>query len=203
VRTGKAAVLPRYPDEFPKLPTGPVAKSATWPAATGIPGQVRAAARLMYVGALFSAISWLYRGFSQSPSTAPQLLHGHGINRHSPAYAVGYHFGLILGAAVIAGLWLWMAWAVKRGRKWARVVSAVLFGLSTLELLGELAVIPASVATISWGLSWLAGLSAVILFFQRRSREFFSWRGTQMYLPGYPAGQLYGQPPEPPRDQAP
>jgi hypothetical protein len=196
-------LLPRYPDEFPKPPTGPVAKSATWPVATGIPRQVRAAARLIYVGALLGAISWLYNGFSQSPSTAPQLLHGHGINRHSQAYAVGFYFGLILGAAVIAGLWLWMAWAVKGGRNWSRVVSAVLFGLNTLQLLRGLAVSLASVGTISWGLSWLAGLGAVILFSQRRSREFFSSRGTQMYLPGYPAAQLYAQPPEPPRDQAP
>ncbi len=132
----------------------------------------------MYVGALLGPISWLYNGFSQSPSNAPQLLHGHGINRHSQPYAAGYYFGLILAAAVIAGLWLWMAWAVKGGRKWARVVSVVLFGLNTLQLLGELALSPASVPTISWGLSWLAGLGAVILFFQRRSREFFSSRGT-------------------------
>ena len=42
---------------------------------------------------------------------------------------------LIVGALIAVALWLWMAWANNRGRNWARIVSAVFFGISTLDLL--------------------------------------------------------------------
>jgi len=40
-----------------------------------------------------------------------------------------------------------MAWAVRRGRNWARIVSAVLFGLGALRLLAGLASNPVSVVS--------------------------------------------------------
>ena len=44
----------------------------------------------------------------------------------------------IVAAAVISGLigaalWLWMAWANKRGKSWARILSSVFFAVSTLN----------------------------------------------------------------------
>src|SRR5258707_9899802 len=92
-----------------------------------MPGQVRTAAMLMYAGAVLGAIGPLYYGFTTSASTAPRIWHVG--NTTSRAYGAGFVFGAILFAVVIAGLWLWMAWAVKRGRNWARIVSAVVFGL--------------------------------------------------------------------------
>ena len=41
---------------------------------------------------------------------------------------------LVIGGLIAIGLWLWMAWANGRGRGWARVLSAVLFGINTLTL---------------------------------------------------------------------
>lgn len=49
-----------------------------------------------------------------------------------------------------------MAWAVKRRKNRARIVSAVLFGLGGLRLLAGL-LNSVGVYTISWDLSWLAG----------------------------------------------
>ena len=40
----------------------------------------------------------------------------------------------VIGALIAIGLWLWMAWANRRGRNWARIVSAVFFGINTLDL---------------------------------------------------------------------
>ncbi len=50
-------------------------------------------------------------------------------NPNSGAYGAGFVFGAILLAAFVTGMWLWMAWAVRRGKNRARIVSAVLFGL--------------------------------------------------------------------------
>ena len=140
------------------------------PAPVLIPRQVRDAARLMYVGAVIGAAGMLYYGFATSPSSVPQTFHFG--DRNSAAYHAGVVFGAILFAAVVAGLWVWMALAVRRRKNWARIVSTVLFGLGGLRLLAGL-LTPASVYTISWDLSWLVGLVAVILLFQRSSNEFF------------------------------
>src|SRR5258708_18125230 len=168
---GVSPLIPSHPGDVPLPSRGPAAESARWPAAGDMPSQVRAAARLMYGGAVLGAIGLLYYGFSASPATVPQIVHV--ANPGSGAYRAGLVVGAALFAAVVAGLWLWMAWAIKRGRNWARVVSAVLFGLGTLRLLGGLVMSPASVITISWALSWLAGLSALIFVFPRPSSAFF------------------------------
>lgn len=153
-------------------------------AAGPVPGRVRTAARLMYVGAVLNAISVLYYGFATSPSTAPQLWHGGDPN--SSAYAAGFKSGAVIAAGVIVSMWLWIAWEVRHGRNWARIVSAVLLGLGALGLAGRLIVMPFSVVTLSWALCWLAGLGAVILMFQRSVGAFFAPVDGQPQAPTYP-----------------
>ena len=43
---------------------------------------------------------------------------------------------VIVSGLVAIALWLWMARATRQGRNWARILSTVLFGLATLELIG-------------------------------------------------------------------
>jgi hypothetical protein len=67
-------------------------------------------------------------------------------------------------------LWLWMARAVRQGRNWARILSAVLLGLQTLWLL----VIGPTYAELFFDLlSWLTGLEAVWLLWRPASSAFF------------------------------
>ena len=150
-----------------------------------IPGNVRSAARLMYAGAVFDAIGPLYYGFATSPSTAPQIWHVD--NPNSSAYGAGLVLGGVLFAAVVAGVWLWMAGAVRRGRNWARILSAVLVGVGALRLLGGLVSSPTSIVTLSWALSWLAGLGAILLLFQRSASAFFAPDGGPQSALTYPA----------------
>ncbi len=77
---------------------------------------------------------------------------------------------LIIGGVIAVGLWLWMAWANRNGRSWARTVSAVLFGISTLDALVALFLVRGAVATqITGALVWLVGLGAIVLLFNKES----------------------------------
>src|SRR5258707_15622299 len=130
-----------------------------------MPGQVRSAAMLMYAGAVLGAIGPLYYGFTTSASTTPQIWHVG--NTTSRAYGAGFVFGAILFAAAIAGLWLWTAWAVRRGRNWARIVSAGFFRPRAPRPLAGFASNPVSVVPPTLALGWLPGPRAVIFLFPR------------------------------------
>lgn len=177
--------MPRYGGENRNQPGGPAPGLPAWHVPS-MPSQVRTAAKFMYAGAALGAIGPIYYGFTTSASAAPQLWHVG--NTTSVTYRAGFVFGSVLFATVVAGLWLWMAWAVRRGRNWARIVSVVLFGLGALRLLAGLATNPASIVTLTWMLSWLAGLGAIILLFRRPASAFFAPEGRTPNPPGYPVG---------------
>jgi len=80
---------------------------------------------------------------------------------------------LVIGGLIAIGLWLWMAWANGKGRSWARVVSAVFFGINTLDLLISLFMVHA-VATLIIGVAiWLVGLGAIALLYGKESGPFY------------------------------
>jgi sulfite exporter TauE/SafE len=69
-------------------------------------------------------------------------------------------------------LWVWMAWANNRGRPWARIVATVLFGLDTIAVLLEVG--RASVSIITVLLSWLIGLGAIVLLWNRQTSQYIN-----------------------------
>ena len=82
---------------------------------------------------------------------------------------------VILAGLALIGLWVWMARATSQGRNWARILSTVLFGLATLELLSALEVIGKDGVAQAFfaGLTWLSGLAAVWLLWRPASSAFF------------------------------
>ena len=107
---------------------------------------------------------------------------------------------VILAGLVVIALWLWMARANGQGRNWARIVSTVLVGLGTLELIsaaphnadGYLAHFTVGGHTYSmvhsvFGatvlglivpvLLWLTGLTVVWLLWRPASTAFFKPQG--------------------------
>jgi len=80
---------------------------------------------------------------------------------------------LVIGAAVATALWLWMAWANGRGYNWARILSAVFFGISSLDLVITFAAVRAPGGIIVSFAIWLVGLGAIVLLFSRESSAFF------------------------------
>ena len=133
-----------------------------------VPAPVRAAVRLMYAGAAvyaIGAVAGLVVLFSASPPVSG-----------APA---GVPLRLVVLDLVIGGpgivlpvvLWLWLAWKCRAGRRWARIVSTVLFALSTLMML---AVGPTGGwAVLGLDVIWLSGLAVISLLWQRSSSRFF------------------------------
>ena len=166
-------------------PAGPLRSPA--------PAPVLTAVKLMYAGAAVSAAALIIglalividinaaaRGqFLGHSLTAPQM---------RPLIITVW---IVFGLAGIA-LWVWMARASRQGRNWARILSTVLFGLATLQLLhpqpqGSPAGIAATVlyygVTVVFIAAWLAGAAAVWLLWRPASGAFFKPQGFEQALP--------------------
>ncbi len=141
------------------------------------PATVQNAVKLMYAGAAVSTVSLIVSLTTLSGTKS-------AIRKAKPtltAAQVNQLNTFIVSLAIVSGivgvaLWLWMARSNSQGRNWARIVSTVLFGLATLDLFGVLSQPRTWVALVFPVLTWLIGLSAVILLWRRQSTEFFQPR---------------------------
>ena len=157
---------------YPSAPPPPSSPAGSAPPR---PRSVQTAMRLMYAGAALNAIGVIL-GLVTIGSLKSAIVKQS--SKHLTATQIhGLEVFSIVGTVVIGliaiGLWLWMAWANGKGRSWARIVSAVLFGIDTLNLLlsfRRASVIGALILEI---LVWLAGLGAIILIFNKESVPFF------------------------------
>lgn len=138
------------------------------------PRPVLTAVRLMYAGAALNALGLIITiAFIHSVRTA--------ISRDFPHYTatqihraeVGYVVVLAILAILEVGLWLWMAWANRAGKSWARIVASVLFGLSTLLFVTSFAQARGAVSLLFTGLVWLVGLTAIVMLWQRDSSAYY------------------------------
>jgi hypothetical protein len=153
------------------------------------PAPVRTAVKLMYAGAavwtviLISALILIITGNEAGHAT----VNGHVLTaaQASQLKPVLITVAVVFGLVVVA-LWLWMARANGQGRSWARIVATVLFGLATLQLIGQAGVRqPVShvgVGVLVLGvivpvLGWLVGLAAVWLLWRPASSAFFKPQG--------------------------
>jgi hypothetical protein len=138
------------------------------------PASVLNAVKLMYAGAAISTVSLVIsladiHGTKSAIEKARPDLTTAQINQLNT---------FIISLAVVSGvlgiaLWLWMAWANKEGRNWARILSTVLFGLATLDMVGVFSQPKTIYGLIFPVLTWLVGLGAVILLWRPESTAFF------------------------------
>jgi hypothetical protein len=154
------------------------------------PPSIRNAVGFMYAGAALAALSLilslaLIRAVVRNAGATVQVASPVGSQLHLvEAVAVSF---VVVEAMIRIGLWLWMARRNYAGRGWARILSTVLFALSTLssfEGIVRPARAGAIVVSLPWSISgdaigvalWLAGLCAITLLWQRPSSEFFAAR---------------------------
>jgi hypothetical protein len=135
------------------------------------PAAVLDAVKLMYGGAAGTVVQLIIALFFIGDTKAYHLtVLGHHLTTAQLSHLRPLIITLAIAVAlVLVALWLWMAWAVGQGRNWARILSTVLFGLATLELIGI-----HGIAQLFWAmLTWLTGLATVWLLWRPASTAFF------------------------------
>jgi hypothetical protein len=138
------------------------------------PASVMNAVKLMYAGAAISTVSLIIsladiHGTKVAIEKARPNLTTTQINQLNT---------FIISLAIVSGvlgiaLWLWMAWANNQGKNWARILSTVLFGLATLDMVGVFSQPKTVYGLIFPVLTWLVGLGAVFLLWRPESTAFF------------------------------
>jgi hypothetical protein len=136
------------------------------------------AVKLMYAGAAVSTISLVIAladigGTKAAIKKARPSLTATQVNQLNT---------FIISLAIVSGLvgialWLWMARANSQGKNWARVLSTVLFGLATLDLLGVFREPKTLLGLVFPLLTWLVGAGAVWLLWRPDSTAFFKPQG--------------------------
>jgi len=87
---------------------------------------------------------------------------------------------VLASAPIVAGVWLWLAWANGRGYDWARPAFMALFALLTIGLLlglGDAPYAPADL--IATTVAWLAGLAAIVLIFSKTASPYYQQKPAQ------------------------
>ena len=197
---------PQYPQSAP-YGSGPLAPPPP-------PDAIRRATGLIFAGAALSIVYGIVDGLT---------VHSSSFYAYSSTQSgTTVHQTNSLASGIVVGiiqclLWLWMAWKIKSGRNWARVLSSVFFGFLCLGLLSAAlsagshhdAVFAFLVTLIEWGV----GLAALIKLWRPESSQFFAaarqakfgpafsppYPGASnpgAHAPGYPPTQQYGQPPQ-------
>ena len=162
---GRLAAVPEAPMDQPYPSTGQPVEPLRPPA------PVLSAGKFMHAGAVSSAallIVALAFSFDINAYHLTLLGHHYTTAQLSHLRPLIITLAIAFGLAVIA-LWLWMARATSQGKNWARILSTVLLGLATLQLLGNHGVDQVLFAV----LTWLTGLPAVWLLWRPASSAFF------------------------------
>jgi hypothetical protein len=186
-RVGQALAARTYADLASltaDLPAGLAAAEPPYqPARARAPLPVRTAAWLMCLGAVLTLADavtvWVTLGGVRS--AAIQDVDFAGGRWH--IFMLAVIVPALASAPIVAGVWLWLAWATGRGYAWARPAFGVFVGLVTTGWLIVLVMgggrdataytWPALLATTAL---WLAGLTAMTLIFTQRASPHYQRR---------------------------
>ncbi len=142
------------------------------------PASIAMAVKLMYVGAVLSLLgalsTLLFRdairdGVQKASDKAATPMTSSEIDT---AVSVGVTVAVISGLIGVA-LWLWMASANGKGRKWARIVATVFFVLSVLSTLSSLIQHPPVLSLVLGILSVLLGAYIIYLLYRPESTQYY------------------------------
>jgi hypothetical protein len=140
-----------------------------------VPPSVANAVKVMYVGAATSIVGIIIEILTVNATKT-------ALERRSPKLTVsqvnGSEHALIAGS-IVGGLIATVAWILiarncQGGKNWARITGTVLFAICTIDTIVGLTAPLAAAARIWGAVVWLAGLTAVVLLWQRPSTAFFT-----------------------------
>lgn len=174
--SGQGAYPPAMPGYEAPAARGPVAQ----------PASIALAVKLMYAGAALALLGILITLLSRD--TIRETVEKASRDASTPmtstemdaAVALGVGVGVVSGLVGVA-LWLWMAAANGRGRKWARVVATVFFALSVIFTLLSLLQSPPVLSLVLSLVSLLLGAYIIMLLYKRESTEYYEAQSAPKY----------------------
>ena len=138
----------------------------------GQPRTVFAAARLMWAGAL-AELAALITIIVTADSVRATVMHSHP----AAVQAVTAHvIADLVAVPLVIGMWLFLAWAISRGRDAARFAFTSLFLLLTMSVIlaqAQGAAVYAPADLIAGAVAWFVALVAVVLIFVPASNRYF------------------------------
>jgi hypothetical protein len=138
------------------------------------PDSVLTAVKLMYAGAVVSAISLVVGLITiNSLKSAIQKAYPAYTSSQVHSIEVATVVFIVIFGLIGVGLWVWMAVANKRGGNWARITASVFFGLNTLSLFAGFARPEPLASRLVGLLIWLIGLGAIVMLWRSESTAFF------------------------------
>jgi hypothetical protein len=145
------------------------------PSVATAPQSIVRAVRVMYVGMAVSLIGIIIN--LTQLSAIKKSIEAHGGSMTQSQLNASYHAEIVLlvvGGVIGAGLWFWMARSCGSGKSWARIVSSILFAISTISALANIARLSDGGVSRFYGIIvWLVGLIAIVLLWQRQSSDYF------------------------------
>jgi len=128
------------PGQFQGMQGMPSYESAPAAAPVERPASIAQAVKLMYVGAALSLLGIIV--FFLEKDAIRDMVQKSTAGKTMTADKLDAAVTLAMVSAIVAGLigvalWLWMASANGKGRKWARIVATVFFAFSVLNFLGS------------------------------------------------------------------
>jgi hypothetical protein len=131
-----------------------------------------AAVKLMYLGAVVELVAATTIVVTIGDVRSNVLKWDPGLTEGEWHAIVAGQLAPVAVAAVIAvGFWLWTAWAIGRGHRWARIAFAGFFTLNTVGLLRGLlrgSAVFAGPDLVVGSVLWLVELAAVALIFHMK-----------------------------------
>ncbi len=199
------------PGPYPRYPQYPGGAAMSQQPKPPLPDTVRNAYYLMLAGAAVQAIG-IVTALAQvgaiKDAMKKSMLKSNPNTSQSTIDAMGTVIIvlLVVFSLIYIGLWIWMAYANRAGKNWARITGTCFFAFLTLSTISGLAVRASGATnTMSAGTSstvattvvnlvaWLIGLATVILLWNKASSSYFQPRTNAYVPPGAPAG---GMPPQ-------
>ncbi|MEV0059686.1 hypothetical protein [Nocardia sp. NPDC050718] len=161
-----------------------------------VPQNVQIAFYVMLAGAVVTVLSAAYMLTTIDKIRSDALDASGGVFRGDDLDVLVYAglAGGILTSLVTTGLWVWMAFACRAGKNWARITGTVFFGLNVLSsAVSVISALATGTGADPQSLAFtvvlvLIGLAAVVLLWNPRSAAFFAKAPPPGYQPYPPTG---------------
>jgi Protein kinase domain len=139
------------------------------------PSSVVQAVRLMYAGAASAVLNAIVGSVVGYGVVRNTLEKQPNVNQLAVTEGTAFDVTLTIFFGLAGtGLWLWMAYASRNGRPWARILSTVLFALLTLSLPLEFIEVADLWTGLTGLIQWALGLAALVLLWIGPSNRYFA-----------------------------